>query len=42
MLLQMIYFENWFRFSENKLSPLRPEAVVPNTIISSLKDVIAF
>ena len=27
MLLQMIYFESWFRFSENKLNPLhqRPE-----------------
>lgn len=22
MLLQMIYFESWFRFSENKLNPL--------------------
>lgn len=44
MLLQIIYFESWFRFSENKLGPARWgfAAFMPNTIIAGLKDVIAF
>lgn len=44
MLLQIIYFESWFHFGENKLSPAHWgfAAMMPNTIIAGLKDVIAF
>lgn len=44
MLLQIVYFESWFHFSENKPSPAHRgfAAMMPNTIIAGLKDVIAF